>query len=277
MAFFDTFTEEEAHGAVAMMRDLGAAPWARPLLQAIADGSGLTGANKALFFELRFGHGLHASCVTPPYEIPGEAHSTLDFGFASVGKNFRVEMMRLTETTAAKAATRENVDEDGVLYVSRVLNTNADDRRQSEEGETLKAVERICQKCERNGKPYKFPPPGGAINILLVDFRTFLDGGDIPDRIHVALGGAHLRDVYRRYWKGKLIAGVFSRETMLRGAAEARERLHFIGFANEKSYRPGDFAAATQFVANPNLFANADQARAALAAWPLQPAELICS
>jgi hypothetical protein len=275
VAFFDTFTKDEADGAKAMRDDLRTVRWAQPLLKAIADGGGLTGANKALFFELRFGHGLHTSGITPAYEIPGEASSTLDFGFASGGQNFRVEMMRLTETAAAKAATKETVEGDGISLVSRVLTTNADDPRQSEEGETLKAVERICQKCEHDGKPYKFPPPGGGINILLVDFRTFLHGGDIHDRIHVALGGTQVHHSYRRYFNGKLISGVFSRETNLRGAAEARERLHFIGFVNEKAYRPGDFASATQFVANPPLFVNANNARAILVAWPLQPAKLI--
>ena len=184
--------------------------------------------------------------------------------------------MRLTETAAAKAATRDAVDEDGIPWASRALSTNADDPKQSEEGETLKAVERICQKCERDGKPWKFPPPDGAINVLLVDFRTFLHGGDVHDRIHVALGGANVGSHwYRRYWEGKLITGVFSPETTLRGAVEARARIHFIGFVTEKDYGAGEFAAAIQFIANPKLFSGADEAKAVLLAWPLQPAELI--
>jgi hypothetical protein len=72
-----------------------------------------------------------------------------------------------------------------------------------------------------------------------------------------------------------LITGVFSPKTTLRGAAEARQRVHFLSFVNEKAYGPGNIAIATQFIANPNLFATADAARAVLAAWPLHPAELI--
>jgi hypothetical protein len=273
--FFDTFSEDEAKGADEMMRDLAGVAWAQPLLKVISTGGGLTGVNKPFFFELRFSHALHAAGIAPSYEIPGEGDSTIDYGFANGGHEFRVEMMRLTETQAAKEATHESVGAHGIPWISRALGTNAENPKQSEEGETLKAIERICQKCERGGKPYKFLPPDKSINVLLVDFRTFLNGGDIHDRIHVALGGKHVGGIYRRYWKGNLISGVFSPETTLKGAAEARERIHLIGFVNEKAYGAGAFAPATQFVANPYLFASADEARAVLAAWPLQPARLI--
>ncbi len=274
--FFDTFSENEAHGVEAMMRDVDAIPWAQPLLKSIADNGGLNGGNKSLFFELRFGHALHTAGIIPEYEIPGESGSTIDFGFQSGKCSFRVELMRLTETAAAKAATHETIVGQGVPLVTRELSTDAADPKQSEEGETLKAVERICQKCERDGKPWKFPPTDGLINVLLVDFRTFLHGGDVNDRIHVALGGKKVGSHwYRRYWEEKLITGVFSPETTLRGGTEARSRLNFIGFINEKTYEPGGFPAATQFVANPQLLTSADEARAVLAEWPLQPAELI--
>jgi hypothetical protein len=51
--------------------------------------------------------------------------------------------------------------------------------------------------------------------------------------------------------------------------------VHFLGFVRERAFTPGESAEATQFVANPNLFADAPQARAAIATWPLQPAALI--
>jgi hypothetical protein len=55
--------------------------------------------------------------------------------------------------------------------------------------------------------------------------------------VHVGLGGEfEPKEALRRYWKGNLITGVFSPKTRVRGAAEACERLHFIGFVNEKSY-----------------------------------------
>ena len=74
---------------------------------------------------------------------------------------------------------------------------------------------------------------------------------------------------HRRYWKGNLITGVFSPRTKVRGAAEARDGLHFIGFVNEKSFETGALGPAIQFIANPHLFKTSDEARAALMGWPL--------
>jgi hypothetical protein len=99
-------------------------------------------------------------------------------------------MVRLGETQAIKDATGSRMDADGVTWSGCILRSAADDSKQSLEGETLKTVERICQKCESKGRPHKFPPPYSAFHAMLVDFRTFSNGGDIHDRIHVALGAA---------------------------------------------------------------------------------------
>jgi hypothetical protein len=75
----------------------------------------------------------------------------------------------------------------------------------------------------------------------------------------------------RRYWDGKLITGVFSPHTVQKGAVEARARLHFIGFVNEKAYGKNEFGPAIQFIANPHLFSTVGEARTALKGWPLKP------
>jgi hypothetical protein len=94
--------------------------------------------------------------------------------------------------------------------------------------------------------------------------------------VHVGLGGELvLNEAHRRYWKGNLITGVFSPQTKVRGAAEARERLHFVGFVNEKSYEAGAFGSAIQFIANPHLFKTSEEARAALADWPLREPNIL--
>ena len=267
---FDFLTGREANFTQSVMDELADTLWAKPLVDDINAAGGLTGDNKAKLFELRFGHSLHTAGILPRYETAGQGQSTLDYGFTSGGRDFLVEMMRLEETNAVQAATTTKQYEDGAVMVARHLGTDAKDARQSEEGETLKAVERICQKFEKNGKPHKFPIPGTATHVLLVDFRTFLNGGDEYDRVHVGLGGELMTsEVHRRYWKGNLITGVFSPKTKLRGAAEARERLHFIGFVNENSYETGAFGPAIQFIANPHLFKTSEEARAALAGWPL--------
>lgn len=274
--FWDFLSEREATFAESIMQELSEVPWAQPLLQKIREGGGLTRSNMALLFELRFGSSLYKSGATPIYEIAGEGSSTLDFGFTSGSANWRVELMRLNETQAVRDATQSSAWEDGIKWSSRILNTNAPDRRQSEEGETLKAVERICQKCEKAGRPYKFPEPDGSYHALIVDFRTLFNGGDVHDRIHVGLGGEFVIDDFlQRYWNGELIFGVFNKRNTLRGADYIRQRVHFLGFVNEKEYREGGFVDNTQFIANPFLFETAPDARSALETWPLQPARLL--
>lgn len=271
---FDFLTGREGDFMETVMEDLKAVPWAKPLVADINENGGLKGKNKAKLFELRFGSELHKAGVQPRYEVAGEGNSTLDYGFTSGGQEYLVEMMRLEETDAVREATTKEEFEDGMMMVSRSLSTT-NDPKQSEEGETLKAVQRISQKFEHKGKPHKFPPVGSATHILLVDFRTFLNGGDAADRMHVALGGESVPQAFRRYWDKKLISGLFSPRADVRGAIEARERLHFIEFVNEKSYEAGGFGRAIQFVANPHLFKTAEEARAALAGWPLGKPDIL--
>jgi hypothetical protein len=124
--------------------------WAKPIIAEIHANGGLTGKNMDKFFELRFGHALETAGISPEYEIQGEADSTLDFSFTSKEKPWAVELMRLNETQAAKAATVE-LEDDGIAFVKRVLYSGGSDPRQSPEGETLKTIQRICQKCEQGG------------------------------------------------------------------------------------------------------------------------------
>ncbi len=275
-SFWDGLSTDEAEFVRAIMGELADVAWAAALLRDINDNGGVVRANKARFFELRFGYALHQAGIAPAYEAAGEGQSTLDFGFSASGQDWLVELMRLEETTAVQRATTTETDEDGVVWSERVLGTTADDPRESPEGETIKAIERICQKFERNGQPHKFPLPGSAFHALLVDFRTFQNGGDVHDRIHVGLGGEYVtEEMARMYWDENLITGVFSSDTTLRGAAQVRERLHFLGFVSEENYEAGGLAAATQFIANPHLFENAEQVHAAIASWPLQRAPVL--
>jgi hypothetical protein len=273
--FWDSLSKDEADFVQAILDKLKDKTWSAPIVAGIRGNGGIVQANKDRMFELRFGYALDQVGIVPQYEIPGEGQSTIDFGFTSGGQRWRVEMVRLSETQAVKDATGSSVDADGIPRTGRILRTNAEDRKQSLEGETLKAVERICQKCESKGRPHKFPAPDGAYHAMLVDFRTFMNGGDIHDRIHVALGAEAVASQYRLFWNQRPITGVFSNETNVRGAAQVRERVHFLGFVRERVYGPGEFAAATQFIANPHLFADAAAARAAMAAWPLLPTHLI--
>ena len=269
---WDILSSEEARFDQHALDELADQGWATNLIAGVQRNGGLTRDNKGLLFELRFAYALHLAGIVPSYEVPGEGNSTLDFGFTSAGQEWVVELMRLEETAAVKNATQTVVETDGVTRSTLHLSTDADDSRQSIEGEIIKAVQRICQKCERAGHPYKFPVPNGAYQVLLVDIRNFLDGVDNSDLISVALGGEHVREGGHRYiWEGQLISGVFNPRTDLRGAEHARQRVHFIGFVSEEAYEPGEFGKVTRFVTNPLLFVDADAVRTTISTWPLQP------
>ena len=265
----------------AVIAELDRVPWAQGALQRVQQKGGLIGKHMASLFELRFGHAVQQAGIALEYEVPGEGNSTIDFGFVSKGQAWKVEMMRLLETEAAKAATKTEVDENGIRWTRQLLSSSNEDKRQSPEGETLKAVERICQKCELEGKPHKFPKSDNVLHAILVDMRTFKNGGDAQDRLHIGLGGEYVAPPYRMYWgegkKRNLISGVFGPRTATKGAAEARQQVHFIGFVRERTFQPGEFATVTQFVANPNLFKDAASVKAAINTWPLQPAQVLNS
>ena len=277
---FDIFTDSEATRMETVMAELDAAPWAQSLLHAVRRDGGFVRENMARFFELRCGHALHKADVALEYEVPGEGASRLDFGFTSKGQPWKVEIMRLSETEAAKAATTTGADGD-FQWKRRILSSGNEDKKQSTEGEALKAIERICQKCVHEGRPHKFPKPDNSLHAILVDMRNYKDGGDMHDRLHIGLGGEYVKEPFRMYWKKDeksepvLISGVFGSRTKEKGATEARERVHFIGFVRERTFQDGELRTAMQFVANPLLLKDAGAIKAAIDTWPLQPAQIL--
>ena len=169
---FDIFTDREAERMKAIVAELGGVTWAREILHEVEQNGGLVGKNMARFFELRFGYALHEKGIAVEYEIPGEGFSTLDFGFTSRNQRWKVEMMRLLETKAAKEATTAEVHDDGTQIKKRILSSTNKDTKQSAEGETLAAIQRICQKCEQGGKPHKFETPDKAFHVPRADCPT---------------------------------------------------------------------------------------------------------
>jgi hypothetical protein len=111
--FFDTFTGREAERMETIIPELGRVSWAQGIIKDVHQNGDLVGKNMANFFELRFGHAVHEAGIAVEYEVAGEGNSTLDFGFTSKDQVWKVEMMRLQVTQAAKAATTTEVDENG--------------------------------------------------------------------------------------------------------------------------------------------------------------------
>jgi hypothetical protein len=81
------------------------------------------------------------------------------------------------------------------------------------------------------------------------------------------------------YWehngKRTLVTGVFNPRTKLKGAEIVRERLHLLGFVNEREFKADSFGGSVQFVANPYLIKTEEEARAIANAWPLKASSVL--
>ena len=151
---------------------------------------GLTNENMATLFEVRFGRAMHDCEIAPIYEhATGVGETSVDFAF----DGWNVELMSFDKSNAAKAATwNEETFFDRTLITPTPPTTDemeldeterrrrSDLRKQSPEGETLKAIESIVGKAQNDERTYKFPKPDGTSrSMLVIDARA----QSRPDRI----------------------------------------------------------------------------------------------
>ncbi len=272
---WDALTVEEAGYTRRAIEALSSKRWARLLLHRVELAGGVTASAKPLLFEVRYAHELLLAGVTPEYErAAGVGNSTVEFRIPG-DPEWLVELVSLRESEALRASTHERGSRS-----ARLLWTGSPDRRQSEEGEMIKAEERIVEKVFSSGRPTKFPPPrDGAIHLVLADMRGYLGyGGDEIDYAQMALGEAGVpreraHDVHCWEKEGKLvpIAGLFEECNPLPAAQLVRERIHFLGFVAEREYREGEIRDTAYHLANPHLFADEDAAERAFLSYPLAP------
>ena len=171
-----------------------------------------------------------------------------------------IELVSIEISDAAKCATK-HIEPFSVTH----LESNAEDRKQSEEGEIILVQQKIGEKVYSNGKPIKFPPVSDNIySLVLVDMRGYLagTGGDIDDYHEIASGiyGLKPEDRWKaHFWKdgnGKSapIKGIFDKNNPLHASKTLQERIHFIGFADEKEYGQGELLNQIHYIGNPTLF-----------------------
>lgn len=297
----DALTDKEVEGTLACVDTLKTVPWAAPLLattRSIVDKLlvGLTdheayaknpvsAAEKSFLFELRFAAALASAGISATYEHgAGVGDTTVDFLVHLEPRPWLVELVSLHESAAFKAATWDQVETDGsgakVNTFGFALGLDKEEPKQSEEGETLKAQERIGAKVfdSKSKKPLKFPEPGPAIHMLMVDARGFLGSGmgDKADWHQIVYGSEGLPPELVKFWKdphtGKEapIRGLLEHECPLPAAALIRERLHILAFVCERDFNPGELRERTFICCNPALFGSEDVARETLARWPIQ-------
>jgi hypothetical protein len=160
-----------------------------------------------------------------------------------------------------------------------MLSSDAADPRESEEGETLKAQERIGNKllCDKKQRPIKFPNPTGAIHMLMVDARGYLGvgQGDKADWHQIVYGPLGLEDHFIRFWtdpetgQRAPILGLFEQNCPLRASSVIKERLHVIGFVCERTFVAGEIEERSFYFCNPASFENEEKALIVMSHWPL--------
>jgi hypothetical protein len=284
MTKFHVLTTAEAESTAQATDTLKTQPWASALLQQVEAGGGLADASMSFLFEVRIARALHDCGIMPVYEQPtGIGDTSVDFGFGY----WLVELLSLKENDAAKAATWE----DGPFF-GRMLSSprrpapgektldqaerrrRSDLRKQSLEGETLKAIQRIVGKAGDDNNPSKFPEPDGSrFSLLIVDLRA-LGAIDREDCRQIAYGAGVVADYAKYRWIDEdgreiPIVGAFDAANAMKGAEHFRERVHFVGLVAEETYEREELQYFIRFYHNPHLFPSAENAQAVLRSFPL--------
>src|SRR5262245_42520086 len=147
--------------------------WDAHLLRAAQDCHLLKAENKPHMFDVRFAFELHRAGMIAEYEYPTSVGgSSVDFRALGSPQWF-IEVVSIRASDAVKRATRQS----GIVHEFQ-MSTSDTNLRQRPEGELIRVEEKIGEKVQaRDGSPTKFPVPTGALHLILVDMRGYLDGG----------------------------------------------------------------------------------------------------
>jgi hypothetical protein len=275
---WDNLTSAEAEFTQHVLQTLKNEPWAAQLVRTINDAGGITQANMPFLFEARIAYALHGRGVKPDYEYKtGVGSSSVDFRVVGKSENWLIEIVKIGESAAAAAATHQHGPYTGRLLKTPSGGATAAEAKESPEGELLLVEQKIAEKVVSGRNPIKFPKPtAGSFHIIIIDTRAFLHGGDEDDCAQICYGAAgvhHPANVFN--WlnpstgKSEPIKGLFQPENPLRGAPVIQERVHFLGFVAEKSYKAGEISTVMRAFPNPHLLGNKQEAGAAWKTHPL--------
>jgi hypothetical protein len=277
MDWSEILTESEANFMQSrVFPHLAGLPWARPLVDEVQRRGGLTYDNKPMLFEAHVAYALARAGANPiTYEHPtGVGSTTVDFRIGTA-PTWLVEVVSIQRSNAARAATISA----GPFTVFRLSSPQSaqseQERRQSEEGESLLVVQKIGEKVYDRTGPIKFPPPqADCFHMLIVDMRGHFGGGDIHDWKQIAFSAEVAPEELRKYWllndRRVPMQGVWSERNPMRFAATARQRLHAIMFVAEEVYADDRLTEGAWIAGNPHLFRDEATARAVLQTFPLR-------
>lgn len=258
--------EEYCQSLVSEMENV---QWAKPLIKKIKS-KGISRDAKPLLFELRFAAELDGLQIypKPKYEFQaGVGDTDVDFMVQAGDFQWLIELVCVEESDAVKAVTIKEG-----LFETMLLSSDNKDKRQSEEAEILLVQQKIGEKVylRKKGRAVKFPPPSkNSFNVILVDMRGYRGDSASTDKFdyrEIAFGEDGLDGkLSSHHWPDKEgqkrpIKGIFDKNNPLEAMKTVQERIHFIGFVNERKYGAGDMRAQIYFCAN-NLLFNEDEAR----------------
>src|SRR5262249_11437798 len=129
-------------------------------------------------------------------------------------------------------------------------------------------------------KAAKFLVPVEDLHCIILDCRNYLYGmGDKADWKQIAYGPAGVlssHDWAIHYLPTGPIRGPFDTQSPVDSAVLFRDRVHFIGFANERSYLAGELRSveAVYYLPNPRFFESNEAAAEAFRYFPLRPSDL---
>jgi hypothetical protein len=257
----DSLTTKEAEYSEEAIRALRSVHWAVPLIQRIDHAGGISSAVMPLLLEARVAYALLQLGMSPDYEYaPIAGAKTIDFRVKG-DPEWLIEVFSLGESDAVKGATREEGSLSSVL-----LSSLSEDPRQSEEGEIIRAMERIADKA------LKFPSPSPTRrHVILTDMRGYLiKGGDHDDYREIAYGSRSVPPEHAHFWNDQPISGLFDKANIRKSAELVQQNIHFLGFLKEKDYQKGEIQEISFFLANPNLFSTKAEAVSSHSTNPLR-------
>ena len=243
---------------------LAEVPWAQKLLRRLDQAGGIIEPNVPLLFEVRFAREVYAAGCSAEYEYEaGLGESTVDFRIVSA-REWLVELVSVRES---KATIDASID-DGTFFGLTLVSLPGTDTKVSEAGEMLLVQQKIGEKI------VKFPiPVAGKFHIIIADMRGYLGGISVGDRFDYRqiTGGAYrVPEAYVQFWNSEPIKGLFEVGNPLHCASFVRDRVHFIAFVGEKLYSEGELPSIIKFFANPHLFKDVEEAKAALSTFPVR-------
>jgi hypothetical protein len=277
MTWGEILTAREAEYCQALLTELEGVDWARSLLARVRS-AGLSYESKPLLFELRFAAEIHHRGLSATYEHPtGVGNDTVDFRIEHDGTDWLIELVSILPSDAVRRATRHYG-----LFFETHLSSDAQDPRESEEGELILVQQKIGAKVFDGNRPIKFPRPHPpTYTVILVDMRGYgVTGGDLWDYREIAYGPFGIPDHlqhFRHHWTDATgavapIRSLFDpANDRQRASPILRDRVHFLGFTADERYQPASLADGAHYLSNPHLFAEHGSSLSAFQRYPLRP------